>query len=224
MLLRHHSVGAWRALWSELVGEVLRGADPVSRDELHVWIRNHVGVGTVSNFVNGLPSAADAEGQPLPAEDEVREDYPSVEGSIGILILGALRLQSLQGEALDAFLGGSARRRLYLDPHWVLGQYTDYQSRSMADFACALVDDMLAQSHRVALRKMRVESSGQMIMPTKLHEREGRWFAESEESSANIGVRTQQIGQIGTQLGIFAEPNGLPSIGDFGGDLLNLTE
>jgi hypothetical protein len=147
-----------------------------------------------------------------------------VEAPIGVLLLGGFRLEHLDGEVLSAFLGGSAQRRVYLDPHWVRGQYTEYRSRSLGDFACALVDDMLAQSHRVALRKMRIESNGQMILPTKLHEREGRWFAESAESGANIGVRAYQVGQICNQLGMFTETDGVPAVTEAGCQLLGLPE
>ena len=223
MLLRHHSVGAWRALWSALVSQVLRAADPVSRDELHEWIRGQVGSGSVSAFADSLPPVH-SQGHPAPAEEHVTEHYSGVEQSIGVLLLGAFRLEHLGDEVLSAFLGGSAQRRVYLDPHWVHGQYTEYRSRPLGDLACALVDDMLAQSHRVALRKMRIENNGQMILPTKLHEREGRWFAESAESSANIGVRLYQVGQICTQLGMFTETDGAPGVAEAGRELLGLTE
>jgi hypothetical protein len=223
MLLRHHSVGAWRALWSALVSQVLSAADPVSREELHDWIRGQVGSGTVSAFADGLPPVQ-LGGHPAPAEEHVNEHYSGVEKSIGVLLLGAFRLENLGDEVLSAFLGGSTQRRVYLDPHWVQGQYTEYRSRSLGDFACALVDDMLAQSHRVALRKMRIENNVQMILPTKLHEREGRWFAESSESPANIGVRLYQVGQICTQLGMFTETEGAPAVTAAGRDLLGLPE
>jgi hypothetical protein len=163
-------------------------------------------------------------GNPAAAEDDVLERYAPVEASIAILLLGALRIDHLDAEELGAFSGGSARRRLYLDPYWVFGQYSDYESRTLGDFACALVDDMLAQSHRVALRKMRVEDNGQMVLPTKLHEREGRWFADSSEGAGNIGIRAYQLGQICTQLGIFDEIDGLPEVTVAGRELLRLPE
>ncbi|OKH83303.1 hypothetical protein EB75_09955 [Mycobacterium sp. ST-F2] len=222
-LLRHHSVGAWRALWSALVDEVISAADPVSREQLHEWARSQVGNGTVGSFVEGLPPVQ-ANGHPAAAEEAVGEQYSGVKASIGILLLGGLRLDYLDGEVLASFLGGSAQRRVYLDPHWVRGQHTEYQSRSLGDFACALVDDMLAQSHRVSLRKMRIENSGQMILPTKLHEREGRWFAESRESAGNIGVRAYQLGQVCTQVGVFTETNGAPKLTAIGCALLGLPE
>jgi hypothetical protein len=223
MLLRHHSVGAWRALWSALVSQVLHAADPVSREELHDWIRGQVGPGSISSFVDDLPPVQ-LDGQPAPAEDQVEEQHSGVEASIGILLLGGFRLAHLDGDVLRAFLGGSTQRRVYLDPHWVHGQYEEYRDRTLGDFACALVDDMLAQSHRVALRKMRIENNGQMILPTKLHEREGRWFAESGESPANIGVRLYQVGQICTQLGMFDESDDVPAVTEAGRDLLGLPE
>lgn len=221
MLLRHHSVGAWRALWSALVDEVIRAVDPVSREHLHEWVRGQVGEGTVASFVDGLPPVQ-ANGHPAAAEEAVGARHTGVEASIGKLLLGGLRLDHLDGEVLASFLGGSAQRRVYLDPHWVRGQHTEYEFRSLGDFARALVDDMLAQSHRVSLRKMRVESNGQMILPTKLHEREGHWFAESREGAGNIGVRAYQLGQICTQLGVFAEPDGAPESTTVGCALLGL--
>ncbi|MBX7447201.1 hypothetical protein GR927_04310 [Mycolicibacterium sp. 3033] len=223
MLLRHHSVGAWRALWSALVSQVLSSADPVSREELHDWIRDQVGTSSVSSFVDDLPPVQ-LDGQPAPAEEQVIALRSGVEASIGILLLGAFRLEHLQGDVLKAFLGGSTQRRVYLDPHWVRGQYIEYQSRTLGDFACAIVDDMLAQSHRVALRKMRIENNGQMMLPTKLHEREGRWFAESGESPGNIGVRLYQVGQICTQLGMFTDSDDGPAVTDAGRHLLDLPE
>ncbi len=223
MLLRRHSVGAWRLFWSALVAEVLRAAEPVTRDELHEWVRGQVGAGSVSDFVDGLPPVQ-VGGHPAPAEDQVNAAYSGVEAWIGVLLLGAFRLEHFDGEVLSAFLGGSARRRVYLDPYWVHGQYVEYRSRTLRDFASALVDDMLAQSHRVALRKMRVESNGQMILPTKLHEREGRWFAESAEGAGNIGVRADQVGQICEQLGMFTEADGAPAVSAAGQELLGLPE
>jgi len=223
MLLRRHSVGAWRLFWSALVAEVLRAGEPMSRDELYKWVRGQVGSGSLSDFVEGLPPVQ-VGGHPAPAEEHVNRQYSGVEAWIGVLLLGAFRLEYLNGEVLSAFLGGSVHRRVYLDPHWIHGQYTEYRSRSLGDFACALVDDMLAQSHRVALRKMRITSNGQMILPTKLHEREGRWFAESAEGAANIGVRADQVGLICKQLGMFAELNGIPGTTAVGRELLGLPE
>ncbi len=223
LLLRHHSVGAWRVLWSALVDEVLGAHEPMSREELHDWIRANVGSTTVSAFVSDLPPV-NVGGQPAAAEDQVLANHAPVEASIAILLLGAQRVDHLDGEVLDAFSGGSARRRLFLDPYWVAGQYSDYKSRTLGDFSCALVDDMLAQSHRVALRKMRVESNGQMVLPTKLHEREGSWFADSAEGSGNIGIRAHELGQICTQLGIFRQIDALPEVTEAGRELLRLPE
>ena len=77
-----------------------------------------VGARTVSAFVDGLPPVEEG-GHPAPAEDHVNHNYSGVEASIGVLLLGAFRLGHLDGEVLSAFLGGSAQRRVYLDPHWV---------------------------------------------------------------------------------------------------------
>ena len=74
----------------------------------------------------------------------------------------------------------------------------------MRDFASLIVDDMLAQSHRIALSKLDVTAGGRIVLPTKLAEREGRYFALGTEGAYNIGFRAESLGRIAHQLGMLS--------------------
>ena len=92
----------------------------------------------------------------------------------------------------------------------------------MSDFACAVVDDMLDQSHRVALTKMYVDREGRMKLPTKLHERNGLFFATGREGSGNVGLRAEQLGELGRQLGLFGVDEDRRVVTELGAAILGL--
>ena len=46
---------------------------------------------------------------------------------------------------------------------------------------------------------------GHFVMFTKLHEREGRYFASGLEGRGNVGVRLEQVGQLSLQLGLIVQ-------------------
>ena len=212
VLLRHRLVGAWRVLWAALVGHVLNSGEPLNRAQLHEWIRSHVPSMTIAHFGADLPATLDANGHPLPAEDDVEGQDPGpIESALAVLILSSQRVEQLGGTALDAFRGGSTPpRRVFLDPYWVGARAGEYADQWIGDFAAAVVDDMLAQSHRVALRKLEVKADGSVVMPSKLYEREGRYFAEGAEGAYNIGYRAETMGSIAIQLGLINRgPGGL---------------
>jgi len=224
VLLRHRLVGAWRILWAALVGHVLNSGEPLNRAQLHEWIRSHVPAVTMGQFRADLPATRDANGHPLPAEDDVEgQGREPIESALAALVLSSQRIEELGGTALDAFRGGStAPRRVFLDPYWVGARAGEYADQWIGDFAAAVVDDMLAQSHRVALRKLEVKADGSVVMPSKLYEREGRYFAESAEGAYNIGYRAETVGSIAIQLGLINRgPEGLDVTG-IGSQLLEL--
>ncbi|MFI6168538.1 hypothetical protein ACIBCN_17300 [Nocardia sp. NPDC051052] len=222
VLLRHHSVGAWRRLWSCLVDRVLDADDgPVSKDDLHEWIRSCVSGSSVRKFMASCPDTVDSEGQPQAAEDELRRSLGPVEADLAILMLGAKRNEQLPGVTREAFRGGRSGRQ-FLDPNWIGYRCAEHLDLPLADFACAIVDDMLAQSRRVALRKMTVDTAGRMVLFTKLEEREGRYFASGAEGSGNVGLRIEQLGTLATQLGLFDELGSRRTVTELGCDLLGL--
>ncbi|RLK23349.1 hypothetical protein DER29_1209 [Micromonospora sp. M71_S20] len=203
VVLRHHSVGAWRHLWAALVNEV-RNAENASRGYLHDWIAGQLPGGTVADFEAGLPSVVDGHGDPTPAEDALVADDAGVVTDVALLLLGARRLDSLTGLTLRTFKG---RRPTYLDPTWVAQLRREFAQRPVADLGRRLVDDMLAQSRRVALRKVAFNSDGTISLFSRLHERNGVYFADSSEGSGNIGLRVHQLAEIAVQVGLLsAEP------------------
>jgi hypothetical protein len=226
LLLRHHFVGAWRILWAALVDHVLAVDDPVDRAQLHEWIRAQLPPLTMTEFLTGLPATVDAGGHPAPAEDLVAtQDRGKIESALAVLLLGSQRINELDGQALASFRGGpNAPRQAFLDPNWVGARVREHTQQGLQDFGAAVVDDMLAQSHRIALRKLVVKSDGRVEMPSKLYEREGRYFAVSTEGAYNIGYRAETLGSIATQLGLIVDMDGALQVTDTGRQLLELPE
>ncbi|OBJ69275.1 hypothetical protein A5643_12575 [Mycobacterium sp. 1274756.6] len=204
LLLRHRFVGAWRLLWARLVDEVREATDPMRRDQLHDWVRGQMPEGQLAAFLSDLPPTADAAGHPHPAEDDLA-GRGEIETAIATLLLGSRRLGDLDGEALAAFRGGrQAPLRAYLDPLWVSTRAAAASKGTTRDFAALIVDDMLAQSHRIALSKLEVTADGRIELPTKLADREGRYFALAAEGAYNIGFRAETLGSIARQLGVLS--------------------
>uniref|UniRef100_UPI003D91946C hypothetical protein n=1 Tax=Gordonia sp. B7-2 TaxID=3420932 RepID=UPI003D91946C len=222
-LLRHQFVGAWRAFWADLVDEVGTTDSGATRPQLHSWVEAGLPVTTVHQFLATLQDTRDVQGHPRPAESDAADHLTDVSLQIATLLIGAQRDSELSGISLNAFRGGRSQAKQFLDPQWVGFRRDEYLDRPLAEFACVLVDDMLAQSQRVSMRKMRMDSNGYLTMPTKLHQREGVYFASGTEGSGNIGLRTEQIGGIAEQLGLVSTSTGNPpEVTDLGVDVLDL--
>jgi len=204
VLLRRWSVGAWRRLWASLVDQAVAAAGSITRDDLYDWISAEVPHTAVQEFVSGCPATMDRDGHPLPAERQVHDERPPVEADLAVLLLGGIRIGQLTEWTLNAFLNRRSRGRgQFLDPSWVAYRHREHAGRPMAELARAFVDDMLAQSRRVALRKLKVDRRGRMTLFSKLHERNGRYFADLAEGSGNVGLRIEQLGDMAEQLGLF---------------------
>lgn len=178
----------------------------------------------MSEFLANLPPTTGADGHPTPAEDQLdAQDRGPIESGLALILLGARRIDELSGPALAAFRGGpAAPRRAFLDPHWVGARARDHDGQRIDDFAAAVVDDMLGQSHRVALRKLDVKPNGRVEMPSKLYEREGRYFAVSPEGAYNIGYRAETLGSLAIQLGLLERGAEAYQVREVGRQLLEL--
>jgi hypothetical protein len=157
----------------------------------------------VDQFVADLPATMDRASHPLPAEDQVLAAGSSPLTDLTVLLIGAQRLAELTGRAHAAFLGRNGGRGQFLDPSWVAHRRQEHAGQSLAVLGRALVDDMLAQSRRVMMRRLRLDTAGRMTMFTKLHERNGRYFAEHLEGSGNVGLRLDQLAALAQQVGVF---------------------
>lgn len=224
VLLRRFSVGAWRRLWAELVDVVIGAAGSATRADLHDWISGEVPSMTVRDFLRECPSTMDGYGHPLSAEEHVEQERTNgVEIDLAVLLLGARRLDQLTGKSLSAFLGRRSHGRgQFLDPSWVGHRQREHEDRPLGELARALVDDMLAQSRRVSLRKLQVDERGSMTLFTKLHERNGRYFADVPEGAGDVGLRVAQLGTMSHQLGLFGGDTPSSGVTALGAALLEL--
>ncbi|MFC5066353.1 hypothetical protein ACFPBZ_29405, partial [Actinomycetospora atypica] len=204
LLLRRHSVGAWRQLWADLVAFVIKNG-PVTRNDLYGWACSRVPDQTVAGLLYDLAPVVDADGHPAPAESAVPSGLGPVGANVAVLMLGAQRLPTLHGVTRTAFLGGSrSQRGVFLDPAWVGRRIEDQRDHSVRDLVRVVVDDMLAQSRRIALRKVQV-TNGRLQVFSRLHERNDVYTARHHEGSGNVGLRIDQLAAIALQLGLIED-------------------
>ncbi|MGW3520208.1 hypothetical protein [Streptomyces hydrogenans] len=218
LLLRHYSVSAWRRLWADLVAEVGAddgpdGARDRSAADLRDWLCDRVPDGTVARALDELGPVQDHFGHPLPVERQLLDDRGRAEPWRDVLVLltGGLRARRAEtgthptdrrsAAVRRAFLGD---RKEFLDPRWTAGLLREYEFRPARDLASRLVDDMLAQSRRVALRKLRVDPrTGGYRLFSRLHLRDDdRYYRLGEESKAEIGLRVHPLASVARQLGL----------------------
>ncbi|MEU8651213.1 hypothetical protein [Streptomyces sp. NPDC048737] len=209
LLLRHYSVGAWRRLWAALVADIgsKEGEADRTAQELRDWLAQQAPEGSVRGLLEDLPPLKSPDGLLLPAERELLQkggDAPMT--NVRLLLVGALRSREghLPDDVRAVFLGRQRRSAEFLDPTWVDGLIRDYSDRPVHDLAARLVDDMLAQSRRVALGKLRTDSAtGGLKIFSRLHVRNERYFKTGDEGDSDIGTRIPQLGSFGRQLGLF---------------------
>lgn len=213
LLLRHYSVGAWRRLWAALVSSVgsKEGEADRTARELRDWLAQQAPEGNVRATLRDLPSLKGPDGL-LPAERQLLQETGDTSmGNVLLLLVGALRSREghLPDDVRAVFLGRQRRAAEFLDPTWVDGLIRDYSDRPVRDLAARLVDDMLAQSHRVALGKLRTDqATGGLKIFSRLHVRNERYFKTGDEGDSDIGTRIPQLGSFGRQIGLFAVRDG----------------
>ncbi len=214
LLLRHYSVGAWRRLWAALVSSIgsKEGEADRTAQELRDWLAEQAPAGDVRGVLRDLPPLQGPGGVLLPAEQrllETGDGGPMTD--VRLLLVGALRSREghLPDDVRAVFLGRQRRSAEFLDPTWVDGLIHDYGDRPVRDLAARLVDDMLAQSRRVALAKLRTDpATGGLKIFSRLHVRNERYFKTGDEGDADIGTRIPQLGFFGRQLGLFVVRDG----------------
>lgn len=191
VVLRNYAVGAWRRLWSWLVDQV-GGLMPAI--ELADRLADELPAGTVAQFVDALPATTTATGSPAPAELDLRASGRSLPVTeLGVLAVGARRVDELDGRVRDAFLG---QRGVELGPEWMARRLTEARARQLRDFARLLVRDLLGRAQRVALAKARRRDDGSLWLPTRLHERGELLFRTSAEGRGDVGLRLDQLGTV----------------------------
>jgi hypothetical protein len=198
-LFRHDSVGAWRALWAWIVGQINGLTAPATLVEAMVAALPH---GRFAYLLDGLPATVDEHGDPAPAEEQVRAERSTTPTeALSLLALGARRANELDGPARDAFVGDE-RRPVVLSPLWLSQWFDTRRATGMSDVSAELVTLLLDRARRIAMKKMRVDRNGRVWLPTRVHERGEYLFRLGDEGSGNVGLRLRQLVDILADVGV----------------------
>jgi hypothetical protein len=216
VVLRNYSVGAWRRVWSWLVGEL---AEPMTTAELGERFADALPDLTVGEVVAGLPSTIE-DGVLVPVEEELRAGHPGPDPwtELRLLAVGAQRLDDLDGPALAAFAGHPADDDL--GPHWVARQLQASSHVPLRSFAAGLVERLVRRSQRVAYSKMTLQANGRPKLPTRLEERDGLLRQGSPEGWADVSLRIDTFASVLLGLGAVNRVDGRWSLTTVGAELL----
>jgi hypothetical protein len=197
VVLRNYSVGAWRRVWSWLVGEL---AEPMTTAELGERFADALPDITVGEVVAGLPPTVE-QGVLAPVEEELRAGHPGPDPwtELCLLAVGTRRLDDLDGSALAAFAGHPADDDL--GPRWVARQLEANPHLGLHRFAAGLVERLVRRSQRVAYSKMTLQADGRPKLPTRLGERDGVLRQVSPEGWADVSLRLDTFASVLLGLG-----------------------
>jgi len=216
VVLRNYSVGAWRRMWSWLVGEL---GEPMTAAELGERFADAQPDITVGEVAAGLPPTVE-DGVLVPVEEQLRADHPGPDPwtEARVLAVGARRLEDLDGPALAAFAGHPAEDDL--GPRWVARQLEANADVPLRRFAAALVERLVRRSQRVAYSKMTLQADGRPKLPTRLRERDGLLLRVSAEGWADVSLRIDTLASVLLGLGAVDRVDGQWSLTGVGAGLL----
>jgi hypothetical protein len=220
LVLRNHSVGAWRDLWAWLA-EQIDGLTPRAAlgDRFAATLD---GTQTVGGFVRDLPATRSPDGTPAPAElDPGLDESEWPVWCLSLLLLGARRSGELAGHELTGFQGDDPEDVFEeLSPAWLAGQADAWRDRPVRDFARWLADVMVNRSQRLALRRAtRDASTGVLKIPSRVYLRDGFFFRDGAEEGGAASLRVDQVAGVLAGAGLLTRSGGIWAIGPRG-DLL----
>lgn len=216
VILRNHSVGAWRDLWAWIVNGI-DGLTP--RTTLGDQFADALPPQTVGTFSRGLPATRTSGGHPVPAEldtDLAESDWPI--WGLSILLLGAHRSRELQGHELIGFQGDEPEDIFEeLSPAWLASQLDIWDDQPVQDFARWLTDVMVNRAQRLALGKARPDAkTGKLKIPSRVYLRDGFIFRDSTESGGQASLRLDQLTGVLAGVGLLSRDDGTWAIGPRG--------
>jgi hypothetical protein len=196
IVLRNHSVGAWRRLWSWLVDQLQE--EPITIDALGARLAESLPDISVAELIDTLPESAD-DGVLLPAEHALRQaSAPNPFAELQMLALGAKRLDQLEGIAAGAFQ--PPRRRNDLDPLWVRDTLFADHNQRLQRVAADLTPYLCDRARRVALQKMQIRE-GRLWTPSRLKDYDGRLLATGQEGFGDVSLRVDILASVLTGCG-----------------------
>jgi hypothetical protein len=194
--LRNYSVGAWRALWRWLAGEL--NATPMTAETLGDRLAESLEDISVADLIGDLPARMDGE-VILSAEAQIADESWTPMGAIRQLALGTGRLDDLDGPTLAAFVGTD---RTDLGPRWVAELLENGRDRMVRGLARDLTAILVRRAKRVALSKMYLTRSGRPFVPTRLRDRDGILSVRGEEGAGEVALRTDTLSDVLAGLGV----------------------
>ncbi|GAB3137194.1 hypothetical protein GCM10027290_02480 [Micromonospora sonneratiae] len=216
LILRNHSVAAWRGLWAWLVNGM---SGLTTRSQFTDRFAEALPDVAVADFLAGLPHTSTPAGRAAPAEHDPDLDAAATPvRCLGVLCLGARRAMELRGRELHGFQGHDPEDIFEeLAPAWLAAQLDRWKPRSLRDFARWLAEVMLNRSQRLALAKARRDPrSGTLKIPTRVHTRDEFVFRDSVESSGGAALRWDQLAGILAGAGLLSRVDGVWTLGPRG--------
>lgn len=193
-ILRNYSVGAWRALWRWLAGQLI--LHPMSVEELGEVLAEALGDLSVADLLDSLPPRCEGEVL-LPAEVAIEAEEWTPLNALRLLALGAARLDDLDETTRRMYVGTD---RHDLGPVWVSERIEEWRDGDIGGLADELTQILVRRAKRVALGKMRL-IDGQPWIPSRLRDRDGLLAVRGEEGSGEVSLRTRSLAEVLAGLG-----------------------
>jgi len=209
-LLRNASVTAWRWLWLWLTNQLR--ARPRSSSDLGDALAGALVTAAGSDgpardaLLDSLP-ARSAPGELLDAESEVL--YPGGHPSdepldyLRCLVLGALRLDDLDGPAKSAFCENAE-----LGPAWMRRWLGELGNEPLSEVGRSLTGVLLRKAEELSRQRARWEQ-GRLRLPTRLRQVGDILDLAGEEGSTVAGLRLGRLAQILGELDVLSASDGV---------------
>ena len=208
VVLRSHSVRAWRNLWAWLVANI---DGFMAIDELGSAFAEHLPSQTVREFCDSLPtrSTKSALGVRMLGA-EISPDLYSWSAPaqcLAVLFVGAQRKDELP-DRVAAYFEGRDDILQQLTPTWLAQRITEWLDRPLRDFAVFLTRVLVDRSQRVSLAKARFQKkTGAFRIPTRVFVRDGYIYRDSAEGGGGISLRWDTLTTVLAGVGL-VERNG----------------
>ena len=189
LMLRNHSVGAWRNLWFWIVRELTEPQS--SADIASAFAAELPARWRVSDLTSRLADGMKGKNL-LPVEEQLRAAHPEPDPltELQLLAVGVRRLDELTGRAQTVMAGDNIDD---LGPVWVQQELSANADRRLRDWAVELVEMLLWRSQRIAMWKMDLRNPKAPRLPAQVIERDGIWRTQKYAGAGEPGMRIPRL-------------------------------